>query len=181
MTTHIETGRSAELYERALAVLPGGVSRNTVLRDPHPAYVAHAEGCRIVDVDGFSRIDFANNMASMIHGHAHPAIVEAVTEQVRRGTAYTLATEVEVGQAFVDKLLVAHVRGDELVSEVSMAKWWTTDLQKRVATECLQLHGGYGYMLEYPIAQLYADSRGQKIYGGANEVMKEVIARTLDS
>jgi len=62
-----------------------------------------------------------------------------------------LATQVEIGQAFVDKLLVAHVRGDELVSEVSMAKWWTTDLQRRLTAECLQLFGGYGFMDEYPI------------------------------
>ena len=71
MTTRNQT-RSAELYERALNVLPGGVSRNTVLRDPYPAYAAHAEGCRIVDIEGVSRIDFANNMASLIHGHAYP-------------------------------------------------------------------------------------------------------------
>ena len=64
-----------------------------------------------------------------------------------RNTQFTLAelaTEVEIGQAFVDKLLVAHVRGDEIVSEVSMAKWWVTDLQKRLTSACLQLHGGYG-------------------------------------
>ncbi len=90
------TSRSAELYERALRVLPGGVSRNTVLRSPHPAYAASASGCRVTDIDGVERIDFANNMASLIHGHAHPGIVAAVTEQLSRGTAFTLATEVEV-------------------------------------------------------------------------------------
>ena len=62
-----------------------------------------------------------------------------------------LQTEYEIGQAFTDRLLAAHVRGDEIVSEVSMGKWWTSDLQKRVATECLQLFGGYGFMSEYPI------------------------------
>lgn len=90
------TSRSAELYERALRVLPGGVSRNTVLRSPHPAYAASASGCRVTDIDGVERIDFANNMASLIHGHADPGIVAAVTEQLSRGTAFTLATEVEV-------------------------------------------------------------------------------------
>jgi alkylation response protein AidB-like acyl-CoA dehydrogenase len=60
-----------------------------------------------------------------------------------------------------------------------MAKWWTTDMQCRVIDECLQLHGGYGYMLEYPIAQMWADARVQPIYGGANEIMKEIIARSL--
>ena len=90
-----------------------------------------------------------------------------------------LATEVEVGQAFVDKLLAAHVRGDEVTTEVSMAKWWTTDLQKRLTSECLQLHGGYGFMHEYPISQDYADAAVQSIYAGTNEIMKVIISRKL--
>ena len=90
-----------------------------------------------------------------------------------------LATEVEIGQAFIDKLLTAHVRGDEIVAEVSMAKWWITDLQKRLTSECLQLHGGYGFMLEYPIAMDYADAAVQSIYAGTNEIMKVIIARRL--
>jgi glutamate-1-semialdehyde 2,1-aminomutase len=94
-----ETSRSAQLYARALKILPGGVSRNTVLRSPHPAYAAHASGCRVTDLEGVERIDFANNMASLIHGHADPTIVAAVTEQLNRGTAFTLATEVEVDYA----------------------------------------------------------------------------------
>ncbi|HRQ73305.1 MAG TPA: aspartate aminotransferase family protein [Phycisphaerales bacterium] len=91
-----EPSRSESLYRRAVRVLPGGVSRNAVLRRPHPVYAAFGEGCRVTDIDGVRRLDFANNMASLIHGHAHPAIVRAVEEQVRRGTAFTLATEVEV-------------------------------------------------------------------------------------
>jgi len=87
---------SEALYERALAVLPGGVSRNTVLRKPHPLYADRASGCRVTDVEGVERIDFANNMASLIHGHSHPEIVAAVTEQLGRGSAFTLATEVEI-------------------------------------------------------------------------------------
>jgi acyl-CoA dehydrogenase len=94
-------------------------------------------------------------------------------------TLAELATEVEIGQAFVDKLLAAHVRGDEIVAEVSMAKWWTTDLQKRLTGACLQLHGGYGFMLEYPIAMDYADAAVQSIYAGTNEIMKVIIARRL--
>jgi acyl-CoA dehydrogenase len=90
-----------------------------------------------------------------------------------------LATQIEVGQAFVDRLLQAHVRGDDIVTEVSMAKWWTTDLQKRVASECLQLHGGYGFMLEYPISQDYADAAVQSIYAGTNEIMKVIIAKRM--
>jgi acyl-CoA dehydrogenase len=90
-----------------------------------------------------------------------------------------LETEFEIGQAFVDKLIAAHVRGEELVKEVSMAKWWVTDLQKRVAAECLQLHGGYGFMTEYPISGDYADAAVQSIYAGSNEIMKVIIARRL--
>ena len=90
-----------------------------------------------------------------------------------------LASQVEIGQAFVDKLLAAHVRGEEIVSEVSMAKWWTTDLQRRLSAECLQLFGGYGFMSEYPISQDYADAAVQSIYAGTNEIMKVIIARKL--
>ncbi|MFN8543607.1 MAG: acyl-CoA dehydrogenase family protein [Candidatus Binatia bacterium] len=94
-------------------------------------------------------------------------------------TLAELASEVEIGQAFVDKLLAAHVRGDDIVSEVSMAKWWTTDLQKRLTGECLQLHGGYGFMREYAISDDYADAAVQSIYAGTNEIMKVIIARRL--
>jgi len=87
---------STKLYERAKQVLPGGVSRNTVLRSPHPLYADHASGCRVTDIEGVERVDFANNMASLIHGHCHPAVIAAVTEQLHKGTAFTLATEVEV-------------------------------------------------------------------------------------
>jgi acyl-CoA dehydrogenase len=90
-----------------------------------------------------------------------------------------LATEVEIGQAFIDKLLAAHVRAEEIVKEVSMAKWWTTDLQKRLTSECVQLHGGYGFMMEYPICSDYADAAVQTIYAGSNEIMKVIIARRM--
>jgi acyl-CoA dehydrogenase len=90
-----------------------------------------------------------------------------------------IATEIEIGQAFVDALLQAHVRGDEIVKEVSMAKYWTTDLQKKVAAECLQLHGGYGFMSEVPISGDYQDAAVQSIYAGTNEIMKVIIARRL--
>ena len=96
MTTRPPSNRSEDLYRRALRVLPGGVSRNTVLRKPHPIYAAHASGSRITDVEGIERIDFANNMTALIHGHGHPEIVAAVTEQLQRGTAHTFANEVEV-------------------------------------------------------------------------------------
>ena len=88
--------RSAALYERALKLMPGGVSRNTVLRKPHPLYAREGAGCWVTDIEGVRRLDCSNNLASLIHGHAHPAIVAAVGEQLRRGTAFTLATEQEI-------------------------------------------------------------------------------------
>ena len=93
------SSKSAALYERARRVLPGGVSRNTVLRSPHPIYADHAQGCRVVDVEGVSRIDFSNNMASLIHGHADPETVQAVSAQLARGSAFALATELEIEYA----------------------------------------------------------------------------------
>jgi acyl-CoA dehydrogenase len=99
-----------------------------------------------------------------------------------QNTQFKLAemeTEIEVGQAFVDRCLVAHVRGDELAAEASMAKWWVTDLLKKVASQCLQLHGGYGFMMEFPVATDYADAAIQSIYAGTNEIMKVIIARRM--
>ena len=87
---------SGQLFEKACEVIPGGVSRHTVYAKPHPHYAAGAQGCHVTDIDGAERLDFANNMASLIHGHAHPAIVKAVVEQLHRGTAYTMATEAEL-------------------------------------------------------------------------------------
>ncbi len=90
--------RSDDIYKRAVEVLPGGVSRNTVLRTPQP-YAAFGKGCVITDLDGVERVDCSNNMASLLHGHADPDIVDAVTEQLKRGSAFTMATEVEVEYA----------------------------------------------------------------------------------
>ena len=89
------------------------------------------------------------------------------------------ATEVEVAQAFVDACVVALNQRSLSAEEAAMAKWWCTELQKRVVDRCLQLHGGYGYMLEYPIARAYADARITTIYGGTTEIMKEIIGRSL--
>ncbi|MEY2450386.1 MAG: hypothetical protein QOH79_3862 [Acidimicrobiaceae bacterium] len=90
-----------------------------------------------------------------------------------------LATEIEVGQAFVDKCVLALNDRSLSAEEAAMAKWWCTELQKRAVDQCLQLHGGYGYMLEYPIARAYADARVTTIYGGTTEIMKEIIGRSL--
>jgi acyl-CoA dehydrogenase len=99
-----------------------------------------------------------------------------------QNTRYTLAelqTEVQVARVFVDKCceLVCEDKLD--TATASMAKYWCSDLQCKVMDECLQLHGGYGYMWEYPITRAYADARVQRIYGGTNEIMKEVISRSM--
>jgi alkylation response protein AidB-like acyl-CoA dehydrogenase len=90
-----------------------------------------------------------------------------------------IATEVEVAQAYIDKCVVALNEGTLTAEEAAMAKWWCTELQKRAVDRCLQLHGGYGYMLEYPIARAYADARITTIYGGTTEIMKEIIGKKL--
>jgi alkylation response protein AidB-like acyl-CoA dehydrogenase len=88
-------------------------------------------------------------------------------------------TEVEVAQAFVDRCLQAAVAGTLSPDEAAMAKYWCSEAQGRVIDACLQLHGGYGYMMEYPIARDYADARISRIYGGTTEIMKEVIGRAM--
>lgn len=85
----------------------------------------------------------------------------------------------EIAQCFLDRLIEEHMAGEDIVSEVSAAKWWFTDTEFRMADEGLQLHGGYGYMTEYPIASDFADSRVQRIYAGSNEIMKVIIAKRL--
>jgi acyl-CoA dehydrogenase len=89
------------------------------------------------------------------------------------------ATEVEVGRAFLDRLVAEHVGGEYLVKECSMAKLWQTEMLARVVDECLQMFGGYGYMLEYPIARAYMAARVQRIFAGTNEIMKVIIAKQL--
>lgn len=99
-----------------------------------------------------------------------------------QNTRFKLAeckTKATVTRAFIDECIVEHLQGKLTVERAAMAKYWATDMQCEVVDECLQLHGGYGYMNEYPIARMYADSRVQKIYGGTNEIMKELISRSL--
>ena len=90
-----------------------------------------------------------------------------------------MKTEVEIGRVFVDHCIMLYNQGELSVERAAMAKWWITDVQNRVIDQCLQLHGGYGYMKEYPIAKAYVDARAQKIYGGTSEIMKEIIGRSL--
>jgi alkylation response protein AidB-like acyl-CoA dehydrogenase len=90
-----------------------------------------------------------------------------------------MATEIEIAQSFVDRCVLALNAGELTAEEAAMAKWWCTELQGRVADACVQLHGGYGYMAEYPVARAYADARITRIYGGTTEIMKEIIGRSL--
>jgi alkylation response protein AidB-like acyl-CoA dehydrogenase len=90
-----------------------------------------------------------------------------------------MQTEITIGQVFLDECVLLHNRGELSATDAAMAKWWATDLQRRVVDQCVQLHGGYGYMLEYPIAQAYVDMRWGPIGGGTNEIMKDLIGRSM--
>ncbi|QOR67395.1 acyl-CoA dehydrogenase family protein [Cytobacillus suaedae] len=90
-----------------------------------------------------------------------------------------MATEVEIGRTFLDELIEQHIAGKDVVTKVSMAKYWITDMAKKVANECMQLHGGYGYMEEYEIARRYRDIPVSAIYAGTNEIMKTIIAKNM--
>ena len=99
-----------------------------------------------------------------------------------QNTRFKLAeckTKLTVARAFLDECMSEHLRGALTVDKAAMAKYWLTDTQGEVLDDCVQLFGGYGYMLEYPIAEMWADARVQRIYGGTNEIMKELIARNL--
>lgn len=90
-----------------------------------------------------------------------------------------LETEQHIAQVYVDRSIMELNAGTLTISDAAMGKWWTTELQKKTVDKCLQLHGGYGYMSEYPIAKAYIDTRIQTIYGGTTEIMKEIIGRTM--
>lgn len=142
---------SKDLYADAVNVLPGGVSRNTVYHVPHPHYAAGAKGCYVTDVDGVERVDFANNMAALIHGHAHPAIVEAVTTQLQRGTAYTLATEAEVRfaqhlmnrSAGFDKIRFTNSGTEAVMAMIKAARAYTG--KPKIAKAEGAYHGTYDF------------------------------------
>ncbi|MCW3028823.1 MAG: Long-chain-acyl-CoA dehydrogenase [Solirubrobacterales bacterium] len=99
--------------------------------------------------------------------------------QASRFTLAELRTETEIGRAYVDRCAQALDAGELTAEDAAMAKWWCTELQGRVVDRCLQLFGGYGYVLEYPIARAFADARVTRIYGGANEIMKEIVGRSM--
>ena len=90
-----------------------------------------------------------------------------------------IATEIDVAQAFLDRCVDRLNAGELSAADASKAKYWCTELQGRVIDRCLQLHGGYGFMNEYPIARRYADARVTRIYGGTTEIMKTVISKSI--
>lgn len=99
-----------------------------------------------------------------------------------QNTRFKLAemkSELAIARVYVDRCLEMTLAGKLGVEDAAIAKYWTSDLMNKVIDECVQLHGGYGYMLEYPVARAWIDARAQRIYGGTNEIMKELIARTL--
>lgn len=104
------------------------------------------------------------------------ALIELQNTRFKLAECETVAT---IAARFVDGCIERQLAGTLDLSTAAMAKWWTTQMNCQVIDECLQLHGGYGYMLEYPIARMYADARVGRIYGGSNEIMKEIIARAM--
>lgn len=94
-------------------------------------------------------------------------------------TLAEIATEIQLGRTFVDALTVQHMAGNDVVKEVSMAKYWITEMENRVAGKCLQLFGGYGFCKEYEISRLWTDARVQTIYAGTSEIMKLIIGRSM--
>jgi acyl-CoA dehydrogenase len=133
----------------------------------------------ILGVCGVAAIERALRL-TVEHTKERKAFGQALIEM--QNTRFVLAeikTEATIARTFIDRCIVDMMEGRMDAELASMAKYWISDLQCKVIDQCLQLFGGYGYMLEYPIAQMYVDARVQKIYGGANEIMKEIIARSL--
>ena len=133
----------------------------------------------ILGVTGVAAIERALRL-TIEHTRERKAFGQALIEM--QNTRFVLAeikTEATIARTFIDRCIVDMLEGRMDTELASMAKYWISDLQCKVIDQCLQLFGGYGYMLEYPIAQMYVDARVQRIYGGANEIMKEIISRSL--
>jgi len=133
----------------------------------------------ILGVAGVAAIERALAL-TVEHTRERRAFGQALIEM--QNTRFVLAeikTEATIARIFIDRCIEDMLAGRMDTVRASMAKYWISDLQCKVVDQCVQLFGGYGYMLEYPIAQMYVDARVQRIYGGANEIMKEIIARSL--
>ena len=133
----------------------------------------------ILGVAGVAAIERALQL-TVEHTKERKAFGQALFDM--QNTRFVLAeikTEATIARIFIDRCIEDMIAGRMDTVQASMAKYWISDLQCKVIDQCVQLFGGYGYMLEYPIAQMYVDARVQRIYGGANEIMKEIIARSL--
>ncbi|HEX7647306.1 MAG TPA: acyl-CoA dehydrogenase family protein [Noviherbaspirillum sp.] len=162
------------------------------VRVPHDAVLGGVEGRgfaqlmnelpyerTILGVAGVASIERALRL-TVEHTRERKAFGQPLIDM--QNTRFVLAevkTEATVARTFIDRCIVDMIEGRMDTVLASMAKYWISDLQCKLIDRCLQLFGGYGYMLEYPIAQMYADARVQRIYGGANEIMKEIISRSL--
>jgi glutamate-1-semialdehyde 2,1-aminomutase len=143
---------SDALFRKALKYLPGGVSRDTVLRSPHPFYAAEGHGCLVTDIEGRQFVDFANNMASLIHGHAFAPIVDAVSAQIRRGTAFTFGTEAEVDFAehmcsrspAFQKIRFMNSGSEAVMAAIKAARAFTG--RPKIAKVEGAYHGAYDYV-----------------------------------
>ena len=143
--------KSEQLFNQAKQVMPGGVSRNTIFRKPYPFYAASGEGCYVTDVEGVTRIDFANNMASLIHGHAYAPIVEAVSEQLTKGSCFTMATEVEIIYATLlcervpsfDKIRFVNSGTEAVMAMLKASRAYTG--KAKIAKVEGAYHGAYDY------------------------------------
>ncbi|WP_433222515.1 acyl-CoA dehydrogenase family protein [Microtetraspora malaysiensis] len=155
---------------------------------------------RLGDADGQGFVQLMNNLPqerlsiAVAAVASAEAVLETTIEYCKNRTAFgrsigsfqntrfvlaELATEVEIARHYVDKCVTVLNRRELTVVDAAKAKWWTTELQNKVVDRCLQLHGGYGYMTEYPVAKAWLDSRVQTIYGGTTEIMKEIIGRSF--
>jgi glutamate-1-semialdehyde 2,1-aminomutase len=149
MTHPSPTARSAELFEAATRVLPGGNTRSTLFFAPHPLYAASAEGARVTDVDGVTRLDFVNNYSALIHGHGHPAIVEAATRQIAAMMAVGMPTQAEIDLAArivgrvesVDRVRFTNSGSEAVMMAVQAARAFTG--RSRIAKVEGAYHGAY--------------------------------------
>jgi len=145
------TTKSEQLFNQAKQVMPGGVSRNTIFRKPYPFYAASGKGCYVTDVEGVTRIDFANNMASLIHGHAYVPIVEAVSAQLTKGSCFTMATEVEIEYATLlcervpsfDKIRFVNSGTEAVMAMLKASRAFTG--KAKIAKVEGAYHGAYDY------------------------------------
>lgn len=191
--------KSGQLYEEARQVMPGGFSRNTIARKPHPDYADFAVGCRVTDVDGRVRIDLAGNMASLIHGHAFRPVVEAVTDQLVRGTAFTMATEAELRHAQhlcsrnrgFEKIRFMNSGTEAVMSGIKVARAVTG--KPKIAKSEGAYHGTYDYaevsQTSKPVdwGDVSNPSRNAVVEGTPQKVLEDVVVfpfndieRTLD-